>query len=357
MSGPRLWARTLRGLEQVVADEAKSRGLQVDETLDRGLILSGSRLRPALDLRACDDLFILAGAVRGLGPTRSGLARIIGLVEGEFVRQAAEVRSELRPSLPLSQGLEVVASFVGRRNYNRFDIEDAVGERLASLRPADYWSRRHGPPPLGAESWRVVIEGEGAWLGLRVEDVPLHRRAYRVAPGPGALHPPLAAGMALLAGLRSGHRLLDPCAGSGTIPIEACLLEPGLESIASDIDGLRLQIARESSARAGVEMHSVVADVADPVFHRSTMDRVISDFPWGGQVAWAGGQPEADRLWGSLAYLLAPEGRFAVLTPDPGRHSDMIESAGLLLRRVVPVSLSGTRVAVLVGGHLGSTDH
>ncbi|HEX6643662.1 MAG TPA: hypothetical protein VF037_03240 [Gemmatimonadales bacterium] len=60
----------------------------------------------------------------------------------------------------------------------------------------------------------------------------LHRRGYRQATAKAPLRETLAAAMLLAAGWDGGRSLLDPFAGSGTIPIEAALIArriaPGL---------------------------------------------------------------------------------------------------------------------------------
>ena len=76
-------------------------------------------------------------------------------------------------------------------------------------------------PARGDLSLRVHVVDSEATVAVRIAAAPLHRRAYRVASRPGALHPPLARALALLAGLRSGLSLVDPFCGTGTIPIEA----------------------------------------------------------------------------------------------------------------------------------------
>ncbi|TMR04779.1 RNA methyltransferase, partial [Nonomuraea turkmeniaca] len=142
------------------------------------------------------------------------------------------------------------ASFVGRRNYTRFEIEDAVGAELARPLGVAYHSRSAGGrPPLDAMSWRVTIEGEQAVIALRPADRPLHRRPYKTASIRGTLHPPVAAAMAELARLHGARLVLDPCCGAGTTLIEAHVLAPHLRLLGFDHDPAALSAAA-ANARA-----------------------------------------------------------------------------------------------------------
>jgi 23S rRNA G2445 N2-methylase RlmL len=74
-------------------------------------------------------------------------------------------------------------------------------------------------------------------------DRPLHRRAYKRATVAGTLHPPLAAAMVRLAGVRPEHTLLDPCCGAGTLLAEARLAGAGARLVAIGCDQMALAAA------------------------------------------------------------------------------------------------------------------
>jgi putative N6-adenine-specific DNA methylase len=88
----------------------------------------------------------------------------------------------------------------------------------------------------------------------------LHKRGYRVAPIAAPLKETLAAAMIELSFWHADRVLIDPCCGSGTIPIEAALIgrniAPGLKrSFASEKwDLIPEEIWREERERAKNEM-------------------------------------------------------------------------------------------------------
>ena len=230
----------------------------------------------------------------------------------------AEVDLERFRSL-LGRGgtFDVVGSFVGKRNYSRFEIEDALGSALAAASGWTYLSRSGGEPARGELSLRVHIVDSEATVAVRIASVPLHRRAYRVASRPGALHPPLARALALLAGLRPGLTLADPFCGTGTIPIEAKLACPELHASGSDLDADAVEAARTNAEAAGIELELAVRDAAD----LPPADRVATNPPWEAAV----------RLAGRGTLPLEGVERAVVLTPPE--------------RRLEPVALE-TRVRV-----------
>jgi putative N6-adenine-specific DNA methylase len=81
---------------------------------------------------------------------------------------------------------------------------------------------------------RVVLHlaGSQAALSLDLAGEPLHKRAYRQAPGVAPLKETLAAAVLLLGGVDPQRAFLDPMCGSGTLAIEHALaarrIAPGL---------------------------------------------------------------------------------------------------------------------------------
>src|SRR5262245_55306253 len=127
-----LVARCLRGIEWLCAAElARLDGVSV-ERVEHRLVEWRAPLGPALlDAGTVDDLFLLAARLTGAGRQRSALAELRAQAAAiEAGALLAAVRA-LRP-LPAGAPFEVVASFLGARNYNRFEVERAVGEGLES---------------------------------------------------------------------------------------------------------------------------------------------------------------------------------------------------------------------------------
>lgn len=248
--------RTVTGLEGLTAEEVVAAGHRVVEVSKRQVVVewaSGECSPP----RLADDVFVVHGAVVDPGRTRDALAAAVRSLE-----------------LPAGSGaFAVSASFVGARNFNRFDVEDLVGARLGGR----YHSRRDGAvPPVERSEWRVVLDGKTLWVGLRPYAVPLHRRAWRTRTVRGSLHPPVAAAMARLAGIGPGHTVLDPFCGAGTVLLEARAIEPRATYVGIDRDLAALAAAKANAVRVG----GVLWRLGDARRLDVTADRIITNPPW-----------------------------------------------------------------------------
>jgi tRNA (guanine6-N2)-methyltransferase len=271
-------ARTLRGLEWIAGAEVQATiGPPRIEVGHRELRLSVAELGPLSSLGTVDDVFVIARLVPGVDRTRESLQRL--------AESAASVDLErFRSLLGRAGSFDVVGSFVGKRNYSRFEIEDAFGAALSEASGWSYLSRSGGEPARGALSLRIHAVGSEATIAVRIGEAPLHRRAYRVASRPGALHPPLARALALLVGLRPGLTLADPFCGTGTIPIEAKIACRDLQVSGSDLDPAAVAAARRNADAAGVELELATRDAADLM----AADRMATNPPWGSAVRRAG---------------------------------------------------------------------
>lgn len=262
-------ARTLRGLEWIGAAEVQA--TLAPPRIDHGhreLRFSVPELTDELTaLGTVDDVFLVAALLDEIDRRRESLQRLA----------ATQLDLDTYGALLGRRGsFDVVGSFVGKRNYSRFEIEDALGTALAASSGWTYLSRRGGEPARGDLSLRVHVVDSEATIAVRIAPAPLHRRAYRVASRPGALHPPLARALALLAGLRPGLSLTDPFCGTGTIPIEAKFACSELRASGSDIDPDAVEAARRNAEMAGVDLELAVRDVAD----LPRADRLATNPPW-----------------------------------------------------------------------------
>ncbi|PRX49181.1 23S rRNA G2445 N2-methylase RlmL [Prauserella shujinwangii] len=342
MTAARLLARTVRGIEPVVADEIRERGLgDVEHLGHREVWFRHTAPGPAvLGLRTADDVFLVATTVAGIGRHRADLHGLTRAAAALPLRGLLSARARCAPTAEPS-GVDVSASFLGRRNYSRYDLEDAVGEPLAAALGLPYHSRRDGAkPPPGGLSWRVTVTGERAVLALRIGARPLHRRSYRRASRPGSLHPPLASALVRLAAPPAGARLLDPCCGTGTIPVEAALAGSGLSIVGSDRDPAAVAAAAANGAGTGVRW--VVADAGALPVPSGAVDVVVSNPPWDRQVPPSGALArEPGRLYRELHRVLRPGGRAVLLVPDAEAAVAEAKAAGFALRGRRAVSLSG----------------
>ncbi|MET7330575.1 RNA methyltransferase [Nonomuraea sp. NPDC005650] len=348
-------ARAVHGIEPLVATEIRRSRLGVVRGVrHREVWFEAPPGADLLGLRTADDVLLAAAVVDGIGHGRSALRRLA------LAARAVDVRSLVSSG----NGVEVSASFVGRRNYTRFEIEDAVGAELARPLRLPYHSRRDGArPPRDAMAWRVTIEGERALIALRAADRPLHRRAYKTASIRGTLHPPVAAAMAALARLGSAGTVLDPCCGAGTTLIEARASAPRARLLGFDHDPAALRAASANAqagadartgadAQAGADTRAGadggaafrwgVADGGRIPVADGSVDRVLVNPPWGRQVPPRGLLArDLGPLWREVRRVLSGDGLVVALVHDGIPR-------GFALEEAVRVSLSGQHPVIAV---------
>lgn len=336
-------ARTVKGLEELLADQLTRHGVAVTERFRPREVLfrtSGGLEEAWPGLRVADDAFVVAGSIAGAGPHKSDLKHLAGRLDPDRIRAVASTAPASGGWEPGPGPVDVVASIAGPHNYSRYDVEEQVGAELGGILGRAYVSRRHGIPGLGqsAMSWRVsIIDGE-AIVGLRWSARPLHRRAYRQATVPGALHPPAAAAMAAICGARRGV-LLDPFCGSGTVLIEAGLQAPLLHLVGLDLDPAALTAAAGNARRAAVGVSLVRCDSARPPVAAGSADVILANPPWGIQVQ-ADGRLSGPRGWARLLEALRPGGTL-VVADDRQEIGTHLSRCGLSLARDLPISLHG----------------
>jgi 23S rRNA G2445 N2-methylase RlmL len=343
-------ARCIRGIEPILAAEIEGR-LRADlvGTAHRTVEFRTTSLptSSALRLGCADDVFLHLGQADGIDHTTKSLALLATVAARLNFDEAFETLERLR-SGPLPSRFTVVASFLGRRNYNRYAIEGAVAGAIASATRLVYESSREGSPERPVLTFRVHLMNDGATVAIRLFDAPMHRRIYKQRSFEGTLHPPLAYAMAMLAGIRPGSRVLDPFCGAGTILIEAASLEPLANYRGSDIAGERISGASENARNAGANVELTIADAGRLPCEPESVDLVIANPPWGIGVDVEGTlAAEPSRFFGELARILRPAGRAVLLV-----HAKGLEPAALperlrcLLR--LPVSLFGQHPEIWV---------
>ncbi|HNP88310.1 MAG TPA: methyltransferase [Kouleothrix sp.] len=364
----RYFARVSAGLEQVAWDDIAQR------TGARLLGMGHRRLDfayvgpPAvlLTLRSVDDVYALVARLNGLDHTRASLPRLSKKIAAlDFGSALAAV--EAARALPEYPKYRVTASHLGRRNYSRYDVEGAIEQALTPLLPWRFVLNDADEPEPELDL-RVLLEDDWALLGLRLGTTPLHRRADRLAERPGALKPPVAYCMALLAGCAPGQTLLDPTCGAGTILAEALALLPGGVLIGGDIDAEGLLLAQENLAACDAPVQMAApgaiinphAESAGVVLYQgdaravplpaASVDALVCNPPWGRQVAPSA---ELSALYGALlgeaARVLVPGGRAVLLTDQHAAlAAALAELPTLQLRRELAISLFGSHPRIYV---------
>jgi tRNA (guanine6-N2)-methyltransferase len=332
-------ARTLRGLERLAAAELRERlDVRRPELGHREVRLELGALTPALlGLGTVDDVFVVVHDGTPAGRPRSELDRLRRLAATIDLDGVAQL---IRPLRAVGgRTFDVSASFRGSRNYTRHEIEDVLGRALATASAWTYLPL----PAAGSISLRVHLTAERTTVAARLAARPLHRRAYRVASLPGALHPPLARALVRLATPPGRGPLGDPFCGTGTIAIEAGLERPGLRVLGCDIDPAALGTARVNAAAAGIGAAFLHADAARLPLDDGSLAAVATNPPWNLRVPAAGRLRDGfGPFWRELARVLPMGARAALLTPRA------VAPPGFAVAERLPLHLAGTWVEAVV---------
>lgn len=215
----KLIATTAFGLESVLALELKRLGYDRLTTANGRVTFEGGTediVRCNLWLRHAERLLIQMG---------------------EFTALTFDELFEQTKALPWEQWIPRDGCFPveGKSIRSRlFSVSDcqaitkkAVVERLKQHYPVQ-WFEESG------SRYRIEVGllNDVATLTLDTSGVGLHKRGYRDLSAAAPIKETLAAGMIALSRWRPDRPFIDPCCGSGTIPIEAALMgrniAPGL---------------------------------------------------------------------------------------------------------------------------------
>lgn len=208
----KLMAKTLQGLEQVLADELTLLGAA---NVEKGLRVVSFTGDKQMMYRAN---FCLRTALRILKPI------------SEFQANDADEVYQAVHQIDWHQYLDLQTSFAvdsvvysedfRHSKFVAYKVKDAI---------VDYFREQDGQRPNISVSnpdirLNIHISGNQCTLSLDSSGESLHKRGYRVATVESPINEVLAAGMLRMTGWHGETDLIDPMCGSGTIAIEAALL-------------------------------------------------------------------------------------------------------------------------------------
>ena len=207
------------GLEAVVKREIEALGYKIIRSEDAKITYMGDEraiARSNLWLRSADRVLLKMGEFKALEfedlfqQTKAVAWEDIIPADGKFTVTGTSVKSKLH-SVPACQSI----------------VKKAIVERLGSFYCIDRFEE------TGAEyTVKVTILKDRVTLTIDTSGTGLHKRGYRVCDVAAPIKETLAAAMVQLSFWKAGRLLVDPCCGSGTIPIEAAMIgrniAPGL---------------------------------------------------------------------------------------------------------------------------------
>ncbi len=216
MSKFKIVAKTLAGLEDVLADEIRALGAESVSVERRAVTFMGDQ---QLMYKAN---FHLRTALKILKPI------------AEFQVTNRDELYDKAKSVPWSNYLSLGKSFA---IDSTIQSEMFVNTMYASLKVkdaiVDHFREVSGKrPSVNPENpdvrLNVYLMGNHCIISLDSSGESLHKRGYRVGQGDAPINEVLAAGMILLTGWHGEKDFLDPMCGSGTLLIEAAMIAKGI---------------------------------------------------------------------------------------------------------------------------------
>lgn len=205
-------AKTLYGLEEVLATELSGMGATSVKPLNRAVTFEGGKaLLYGVNYNSRLALSVLV-PVASFG-IRGQKDLYNGATEVEWDRY-------LDPDMTFAVSAVVKSKHFTHTGYAALVVKDAIADffrRLTRKRP----SVNHDFPDLLVN---VHISNEQVTISLDSTVIPLYKRGYRRGHSDAPLSEVLAAGMIALSGWTADTPLVDGMCGSGTIPVEAALI-------------------------------------------------------------------------------------------------------------------------------------
>lgn len=207
------------GLEAVVKREIQTLGYKVLKSEDGKITYLGDEraiVKSNLWLRSADRVLLKMAEFQAkefeelFQQTKAIPWEELIPIDGKFTITGTSVKSKLH-SVPACQSI----------------VKKAIVDRLR-----EYYCVDHFEETGAAYTVKITLLKDRVTLTVDTSGPGLHKRGYRVCDVAAPIKETLAAAMVQLSFWREGRLLVDPCCGSGTIPIEAAMIgrniAPGL---------------------------------------------------------------------------------------------------------------------------------
>ena len=236
------------GLEAVVKREIQDLGYKILKSEDAKITYMGDEraiVRSNLWLRSADRVLLKLGEFKALSfeelfqQTKAIAWEELIPIDGKFTVNCTSVKSKLR-SVPTCQSI----------------VKKAIVERMKEYYCVDRFEETGA-----AYTVKTTILKDNVVLTIDTSGAGLHKRGYRVCDVAAPIKETLAAAMVQLSFWREGRLLMDPCCGSGTIPIEAAMIArniaPGLNRnfVSEDWELIPAEIWKEERRKAFGEIN------------------------------------------------------------------------------------------------------
>lgn len=186
-------------------------------------------------------------------------------------------------------------------------------------------------------------------VGVRISSRPLTSRDYRIENIKGGLNSTIAYAMNSYGNLISAQSYLNTFSGSGTLLIEAGLLNKNLRLVGFDSNGKSNALAIINIKKAGL-IKSIVLKTSDilkiPDFGK--FDVIASDLPFGMQISK---DQDLEVLYKSFVRysekFLNPQGRLVVYTTEHQLLRQILKSSKFSITQTLDL-----KVSTIVGAYI-----
>ena len=207
------------GLEAVVKREIQNLGYKILKSEDGKITYMGDEraiVKSNLWLRSADRVLLKMAEFKAMEfeelfqQTKARPWEELIPIDGKFTVTGTSVKSKLH-SVPACQSI----------------VKKAIVERLK-----EYYCIDHFEETGAAYTVKTTILKDNVTLTVDTSGAGLHKRGYRARDVAAPIKETLAAAMVQLSFWREDRLMMDPCCGSGTVPIEAAMIgrniAPGL---------------------------------------------------------------------------------------------------------------------------------
>ncbi len=312
--GIRLHCR--RGIQEILREEVQS------STILRGRVRVSAVLPEEVCLKA-RRAFSLAE----LYSLRTFSA--VGMVLGRVAGAGAEVPVEALAELISAPGCErILRSFTrGPLRYRlelgfktpRGSVVKALAEGIFERNPRLFNDPRQAP-------WEIRIQRAGGeyTVELTPKFRPDPRFAYRQGDVPAASHPPIAASLARVAGVREGETVWDPFCGSGLELVERCRLGGVSRVFGTDLSSDAIETARANLNAALAEPPEILLRGMDfrkyaQVPQLRELSLILTNPPLGRRVPIPNLDQLIEDLFEAASAVLKPGGFLVFVNPGSVR--------------------------------------
>jgi len=335
------WFRTSLGLENTVLDELREK-VKINKylTAHRSVFIGiNKHIKNEQEffkqIKTADDVYKFIDTFRGIDKTKLSIDKFFVY----FKKNIIPIIKKNKKSIYF----RVTASFIGKRNFNRFFVENALNKLVATHTNFKILSSERDDPRKKNElRLRCHIEDDQIFLGMAIFDTPLHRKEWRTHSYNAQLHPPIAGVMIKIATKFNAKKIIDPFCGSGTILIESAINNPSINHCGFDTNTKAINIAKKHAKLAIVDIDFYNKNAFDPtISYDGTV--IVSNPPWGNKYKIKKNKNESF-IYKLKEIILKSSGAILVVPED---LANQLKNEGLHLKETLRTRIKG-KIALIV---------